>query len=70
MVFAARPASTRSIMKRWRASAPRSCAPCSTIESAPASGADLRFIVGRDTRESGEWIEQELARGIRSEGAR
>ena len=27
----------------------------------------LRFIVGRDTRESGEWIEQELARGIRSE---
>ena len=29
----------------------------------------LRFIVGRDTRESGEWIEQELARGIGSEGA-
>jgi phosphoglucosamine mutase len=29
----------------------------------------LHFIVGRDTRESGEWIEQELARGIRSEGA-
>ena len=29
----------------------------------------LRFIVGRDTRESGEWIERELARGIRSEGA-
>jgi phosphoglucosamine mutase len=28
-----------------------------------------RFIVGRDTRESGEWIERELARGIRSEGA-
>ena len=29
----------------------------------------MRFIVGRDTRESGVWIEQELARGIRSEGA-
>jgi phosphoglucosamine mutase len=29
----------------------------------------LRFLVGRDTRESGEWIEEELARGIRSEGA-
>ena len=29
-----------------------------------------QFIVGRDTRESGEWIEQELARGIRSEGGR
>jgi phosphoglucosamine mutase len=29
----------------------------------------VRFLVGRDTRESGEWIEQELARGIRSQGA-
>src|SRR5687767_65698 len=29
----------------------------------------IRFLVGRDTRESGEWIEQELARGIRAEGA-
>ena len=29
----------------------------------------MHFIVGRDTRESGVWIEQELARGIRSEGA-
>jgi phosphoglucosamine mutase len=29
----------------------------------------LRFIVGRDTRESGEWLERELARGVRSEGA-
>jgi phosphoglucosamine mutase len=28
----------------------------------------LRFIAGRDTRESGEWIERELARGIRSQG--
>ena len=28
----------------------------------------LRFVIGRDTRESGEWIEQELARGIRAEG--
>jgi len=29
----------------------------------------VSFIVGRDTRESGEWIERELARGVRSEGA-
>src|SRR3954469_4631849 len=29
----------------------------------------LRFIVGRDTRESGEWMERELARGVRSERA-
>lgn len=28
-----------------------------------------RFVIGRDTRESGEWIEQELARGLTSEGA-
>jgi phosphoglucosamine mutase len=32
------------------------------------SAAGLRFVVGRDTRESGEWIERELARGIRSQG--
>ena len=31
--------------------------------------APLRFIVGRDTRESGDWIEQELARGATSAGA-
>jgi len=30
----------------------------------------LRFVVGRDTRESGTWIEEELARGAGSEGAR
>ena len=29
----------------------------------------LRFVVGRDTRESGTWIEEELARGAGSEGA-
>jgi phosphoglucosamine mutase len=32
-------------------------------------GAGVRLVVGRDTRESGEWIERELARGVRSEGA-
>jgi phosphoglucosamine mutase len=34
-----------------------------------AQSSRLRFVVGRDTRESGEWIEQELARGAGSEGA-
>ena len=29
----------------------------------------LRFVLGRDTRESGEWIERELARGVHSAGA-
>ena len=29
----------------------------------------LRYVIGRDTRESGAWIEDELARGLSSEGA-
>jgi phosphoglucosamine mutase len=29
----------------------------------------LRFLAGRDTRESGSWIERELAHGMRSQGA-
>ena len=29
----------------------------------------LRFLVGCDTRESGDWITRELARGVRSQGA-
>lgn len=32
-------------------------------------GRPLRLLVGRDTRESGEWIERELAHGARSQGA-
>jgi phosphoglucosamine mutase len=38
------------------------------VRAMRAGNGDLRFIAGRDTRESGEWIERELARGIRSEG--
>ena len=34
-----------------------------------APGHRLRFVIGRDTRESGTWIEEELARGLTSEGA-
>src|SRR5918996_6247153 len=38
--------------------------------ASPGDGSrPLRFIVGRDTRESGEWIERELARGVHAEGA-
>jgi phosphoglucosamine mutase len=33
-------------------------------------GRPTRLIVGRDTRESGEWIERELAAGASGEGAR
>ena len=39
------------------------------VRAMRTSGRELRFIVGRDTRESGEWIERELARGVRSERA-
>jgi phosphoglucosamine mutase len=34
-----------------------------------AQGARLKFLAGRDTRESGSWIERELADGMRSQGA-
>ena len=34
-----------------------------------ARGTGMRVVIGRDTRESGAWIEDELARGLRSEGA-
>src|SRR6476659_6561603 len=35
----------------------------------PIEGRPLRFIIGRDTRESGDWIERELGRGVHAEGA-
>jgi phosphoglucosamine mutase len=40
------------------------------VRAMPPAGRPLRFVIGRDTRESGEWIERELARGIHSAGAR
>jgi phosphoglucosamine mutase len=39
------------------------------MQSSIGPSRPLRFVVGRDTRESGEWIERELARGVRSAGA-
>ena len=39
------------------------------VRAMRTEGRQLRFIAGRDTRESGEWIERELARGVRAEGA-
>src|SRR6188768_1526672 len=35
----------------------------------PSTERPLRFIIGRDTRESGDWIERELGRGVHAEGA-
>ena len=39
------------------------------IVSAHPLGRPARLVIGRDTRESGPWIERELARGAASEGA-
>jgi phosphoglucosamine mutase len=39
------------------------------VRAMPSADRPLRFVLGRDTRESGEWIERELARGIHSAGA-
>ena len=71
MAFEARPAFTRSITRPLRVWAPPSFAPCARRPRPRSRGgtAPLRFLVGRDTRESGEWIERELARGVHSEGA-
>jgi phosphoglucosamine mutase len=33
-----------------------------------SDGRDIRILAGRDTRESGPWIERELAAGVRSQG--
>ena len=35
---------------------------------AAAGASGIKFLTGRDTRESGEWIERELAFGVRSQG--
>src|SRR5262245_43834423 len=37
-------------------------------EPGRAGPVSVRFLSGRDTRESGSWIERELAFGIRSQG--
>ena len=37
-------------------------------DGAQHAAAAIKFLAGRDTRESGAWIERELAFGIRSQG--
>ena len=39
------------------------------VRAMRSGAAPVRLLSGRDTRESGPWIERELAAGIRSEGA-
>lgn len=40
------------------------------VRALPHGAVEPRLLVGRDTRESGGWIVEELERGIRSEGGR
>src|SRR5947209_4531393 len=40
------------------------------VRALPPTTMAIRILVGRDTRESGGWIESELAHGAASEGAR
>jgi phosphoglucosamine mutase len=39
------------------------------VRALPHGAHEPRLLVGRDTRESGPWIEKELARGVRAAGA-
>ena len=39
------------------------------VKAIATAGVTARFVIGRDTRESGTWIEDELARGLSAEGA-
>jgi phosphoglucosamine mutase len=39
------------------------------VRPVSAAGGPLKFLAGRDTRESGSWIERALAAGMRSQGA-
>jgi phosphoglucosamine mutase len=39
------------------------------VRALPANARGVRLLVGRDTRESGVWIEEALARGANGEGA-
>jgi phosphoglucosamine mutase len=47
----------------------RAMRPSTQLGAGGAEDRPLRFIIGRDTRESGDWIERELGRGVHAEGA-
>src|SRR3954468_7951854 len=57
--------------QRFGGPAGGSCARSARQDDEPehAGTGAIRFLAGRDTRESGSWIERELAFGIRSQGA-
>lgn len=47
----------------------RAMRPSAGLGGGGSEARPLRFIIGRDTRESGDWIERELGRGVHAEGA-
>src|SRR5687768_4920193 len=59
----------RGVAGEWPLDPPTVARIGAAIVRARPSARPLRIVVGRDTRESGIWIERELARGAASQGA-
>jgi len=60
----------RGVAGQWPLDPPTVARLGAAIVRAAPLGRPARIVVGRDTRESGVWIERELARGASVEGAR
>ena len=60
----------RGVAGTWPLDPPTVARLGAAIVRAVPLGHPARLIVGRDTRESGAWIERELARGASAAGAR
>ena len=59
----------RGVAGAWPLDPPTIARLGAAIVRGQTHGHAVRVIIGRDTRESGEWIERELARGAASQGA-
>jgi phosphoglucosamine mutase len=59
----------RGVAGEWPLDAPTIARIGAAIVRAHPLGRPTRLVIGRDTRESGEWIARELARGAAGEGA-
>ncbi|MCC7010861.1 MAG: phosphoglucosamine mutase [Acidobacteria bacterium] len=59
----------RGVAGRWPLDPPTLARLGAALVRALPKGRPRHLVVGRDTRESGEWIERELARGAAAEGA-
>src|SRR5580765_4639163 len=56
-------------VRRLGAALVRSAFAKASARQGPSNGHRLELLIGRDTRESGDWIEAELAHGASGEGA-